>query len=144
MHPLPTSLRRLFSRPYACSLTFHLGLALALGLGTVIGFPRTAEAAAADSDGRLVYFGTYTGKTSKGIYVSRLNPATGRLSVATVAAETTSPSFLAVDPKSRFLYAVNEISTFNGQAAGGVVGYSIERATGQDILQAICVAGSHA
>src|SRR5262245_20194730 len=68
----------------------------------------------------LVYFGTYTGKKSKGIYVSRLDETTGRLSPATLAAETTSPSFVAVHPNGRFLYAVNEISRFDGKPAGSV------------------------
>jgi 6-phosphogluconolactonase len=78
----------------------------------------------------LVYFGTYTGKKSKGIYVSRLDPATGRLTPATVAAETASPSFLAVHPSGRFLYAVNEVSRYDGKPAGSVIGYTIDRATG--------------
>ena len=56
----------------------------------------------------LVYFGTYTGAKSKGIYVSRFNPATGRLSAPELAAETRNPSFLAVHPGGHFLYAVGE------------------------------------
>src|SRR5678809_632846 len=52
----------------------------------------------------LVYIGTYTGEKSKGIYVSRLNPATGQLTPPELAAEVTSPSFLAVHPSRNFLY----------------------------------------
>src|SRR5258708_3308793 len=51
-----------------------------------------AADAAATGTGTLVYFGTYTGKQSKGIYVSRLDMATGRLTAAELAAETASPS----------------------------------------------------
>ena len=55
-----------------------------------------------------VYFGTYTGKESKGIYQCQLNLKDGSLSAPTLAGETNSPSFLAFDPSKKFLYAVNE------------------------------------
>src|SRR4051794_17957938 len=55
-----------------------------------------------------VYFGTYTGKESKGIYQCELNLKDGSLSAATLAGETSSPSFLALHPNKKFLYAVNE------------------------------------
>lgn len=55
-----------------------------------------------------VYFGTYTGKASKGIYQCELNLKDGSLSTATLAGETSSPSFLALHPNRKFLYAVNE------------------------------------
>ena len=78
----------------------------------------------------LVYFGTYTGGASKGIYVSRLNPATGALSAPQLAAETPSPSFLAVRAKGDFLYAVNEVNTFQGTPAGSVSAFAINRESG--------------
>jgi 6-phosphogluconolactonase len=79
----------------------------------------------------LVYIGTYTnpGK-SKGIYVSRLDPQTGALSPAELAAESASPSFLAIHPTEKFLYAVNETNTFGGRPTGGVSGFAIDRTTG--------------
>ena len=46
----------------------------------------------------LVYIGTYTNTTSKGIYVSRLDLASGTLSAPVLAAESENPSFLAVHP----------------------------------------------
>ena len=55
-----------------------------------------------------VYLGTYTGKESKGIYQCELNLKDGSLSAATLAGETSSPSFLAFHPNKKFLYAVNE------------------------------------
>ena len=65
-----------------------------------------AEAAAAEY---LVYVGTYTGVGSEGIYTFRFDPATGETSAVSLAAATDNPSFLAVDPNGRFLYAVNEL-----------------------------------
>ena len=77
------------------------------------------EAMASDSS-LLLYIGTYTGAKSKGIYVSRLDAVSGKLSSPELAAETKSPSFLAVHPNRRFLYAAGEMSTFAGQKAGAV------------------------
>jgi len=62
-----------------------------------------------NSIGALVYFGTYTGAKSQGIYVSRFDPATGRLSAPELAVKTQNPTFLAVHPGEHFLYAVNEV-----------------------------------
>ena len=79
----------------------------------------------------LVYFGTYTtGTKSKGVYVSQLDPATGTLTAPQLAAEITSPSFLAVHPTGSFLYAVNEVNTFGGQPGGSVSAFAIDRRTG--------------
>ena len=87
--------------------------------------------AAPKSDGTLVYFGTYTGKKSKGIYVSRFDAASGKLTAPELAAEIASPSFLAAHPKANFLYAVNEVSDFEGKKAGAVSAFAIDAATGR-------------
>src|SRR5262249_47924300 len=62
-----------------------------------------------------VYVGTYTGRTSKGIYRLELDLSSGKLSEPQLAAEVVSPSFLAITPNRRFLYAVSEISVFGGK-----------------------------
>jgi 6-phosphogluconolactonase len=70
------------------------------------------------------YFGTYTRPDkSKGIYAYQFNEATGKLTSIGLAAESPSPSFLAVHPNGRFLYAVNE------QGDGGVSAFAIDAAT---------------
>ena len=57
-----------------------------------------------------VFVGTYTKpQKSKGIYAWRFQPATGKLTSLGLAVETTSPSYLAVHPSLRFIYAVNEV-----------------------------------
>jgi len=79
----------------------------------------------------IAYVGTYTAKTSsKGIYAYRFDPEKGQLTSIGVAAETADPSFLAVHPNGKYLYAVNEISTFNGGAGGAVSAFSIAAKTG--------------
>jgi 6-phosphogluconolactonase len=74
----------------------------------------------------LVYFGTYTQGPSKGIYVSRFDPKTGVLGEPMLAAESVNPSFLAVHPSGRFLYAVNEIDNFGGEKAGAASAFAVD------------------
>ena len=81
----------------------------------------------------FVYVGTYTqeGSESKGIYAYRFDSATGRVVPVGLAAETINPSFLAVHPNHRFLYAVNEVSNYQGEKSGAVSAFAINRATGK-------------
>jgi 6-phosphogluconolactonase len=59
----------------------------------------------------LVLVGTYTGKTgSKGIYAFDFDAASGKLSNKGLAAETESPSWVAIHPSGKFAYAANEAS----------------------------------
>ena len=77
-----------------------------------------------------VYFGTYTGKTekdSKGIYRSKFDAATGKLTPPELAAEMGSPSFVTVHPTNKFLYAVGE---GGGKDGGPVVAFAIDAKTG--------------
>jgi 6-phosphogluconolactonase len=48
-----------------------------------------------------------------------------------VAGETKNPSFLALHPDRRFLYAVGEIGDFAGKRTGAVSAFRIEPATGR-------------
>jgi 6-phosphogluconolactonase len=74
----------------------------------------------------LAYVGTYTTKTaSKGIYAFRYDASSGKLAPLGVAAETQDPSWVAVHPNGKFLYAVNEagknsmVSAFGIDSASG-------------------------
>lgn len=103
------------------------------GLGMVFAFTslEAAESTTGGSaKGYFVYFGTYTRAKSKGIYRARLDVATGRLSAAELAAECKDPSFLAVHPTGRFLYAIDEGSDPEKTPGRGVAGYAIEAGTG--------------
>src|SRR5271170_5263472 len=94
----------------------------------------SVEAAPASHKNYFVYVGTYTaeaGSTSKGIYAYRFDSDSGELTSIGVAAETTNPSFLAVHPNHRFLYAVNETGNYEDQKSGAVSAFSIDRATGK-------------
>ena len=61
-----------------------------------------------------MYVGTYTGPHSQGIYSYRFDAATGQATPLGLVAETANPSFLAIDPTQRFLYAANEVSDYQG------------------------------
>jgi 6-phosphogluconolactonase len=88
-----------------------------------------ADQAAADQF--RVYFGTYTGPRSRGIYQARFDAETGRLEAVELAGEAVNPSFLAVHPNRKFLYAVGEIGNFEGQKTGGVSAFAIDTASGK-------------
>ena len=79
----------------------------------------------------LIYFGTYTGPKSQGVYVSHFDGESGALSPPVLAAATTNPSFLALHPAGDFLYAVNEVGTYGGKASGSVTAFAIDRTTGK-------------
>src|SRR5690348_7698824 len=81
----------------------------------------------------LVYVGTYTeeGSKSKGIYAYRFDAATSELTAIGLVAETVNPSFLAVHPSHRFLYAVNEVTKYKGQSSGAVSAFAIDRVSGK-------------
>jgi 6-phosphogluconolactonase len=87
-------------------------------------------APAARSGPVTVYVGTYTDGTSRGIYRLTFDAATGTMSEPVLAVETKNPSFLALHPNGRFLYAVGEISSFEGQKTGAVSAFAIDPKTG--------------
>lgn len=105
---------------------FLLGLAAA-GTVAAIGVPLVAQPTAAE---QLVFIGTYSSPASRGIYVSRLNTVTGRLSTPALAAEARNPSFLAATPDGRFLYAVNEVNEVDGTPGGAVTAYAVDKTAG--------------
>jgi len=74
-----------------------------------------------------IYIGGFTGPASKGIYQSTLDPATGELSPAALAAEVDSPSYIGLHPTLKILYAVSE--TY-GPSGGTITSFSIDSATG--------------
>jgi 6-phosphogluconolactonase len=93
--------------------------------------PSTRLEGAAKPREYLVYFGTYTGKGSQGIYACRFRPSTGKLTAVELAAETPNPSFLVVDPAQRYLFAANEIGDYKNAKSGSVSSFAIDRRTGK-------------
>jgi len=101
---------------------------LLLALGALAA---SAVAAPAAKPGPVtVYVGTYTDGTSRGIYRLTFDGAAGTLTEPVLAVETKNPSFLALHPNGRFLYAVGEISSFEGAKTGAVSAFAIDPKTG--------------
>lgn len=79
----------------------------------------------------LVFVGTYTGAQAKGIYVFRLQSAGTEvfqnvtLAPLGLAAETPNPSFFELDAQRRLLFAVNEVTEFEGKPTGTLSAFSI-------------------
>jgi 6-phosphogluconolactonase len=78
----------------------------------------------------MLYVGTYTTGKSEGIYLYRMNASTGELRHTGTVAGVVNPSFLAIAPQRRHLFAVNEVTEFNGKRSGAVTAFSIDQATG--------------
>lgn len=82
----------------------------------------------------LVFFGTYTQQTSRGIYAAQFDPSTGSLADPFLASDAArNPTFLCLAPNGRFLYSTGEFvaDAARNQTAGGVFAYRLDAAAGQ-------------
>lgn len=80
---------------------------------------------------QIMYVGTYTGGDTKGIYAYRFDHRTGKLAPLGLMAETPDPTFLALDPAGKHLYAINEVNEFQGKHTGSITAYAVDRSTGK-------------
>ncbi len=112
--------------------------ASALGVvGLTAGTGLSASVVAAAGEAQFAYVGTYTKgppggggtATPVGISVFRVAAGSGAL-IPVQTVPSANPSFLALDPTQRFLYAINEIDDYDGQKAGSAEAYAIDQATG--------------
>ena len=106
--------------------------ASALGLvGLACGSKRLASREESQLDGELLYVGTYTHDgRSDGISLIRFDRRSGQLQPVGSVAAGANPSFLAIHPNGRVLYAVNELEQYNGRATGAVSAFAIAGDTG--------------
>jgi 6-phosphogluconolactonase len=74
---------------------------------------------------KYLLIGTYTSGKSEGIYVYKFNTKTGEFKFVSTA-KADNPSFLAVAPTEKFVYAVNE----NGDDKGSIAAYSFDKKSG--------------
>ena len=74
--------------------------------------------AAAAQNEHYLLIGTYTSGKSEGIYVYKFNSVTGDNNFVSVA-KTSNPSFLAVSPNKKTVYAVNENADSTMHMVGG-------------------------
>lgn len=90
----------------------------------------------AHTDTAAVYIGTYTQRlphvngTAEGVYVYRLDRATGALERLSTAGGVVNPSFVTLDAARRRLYAVQELGEFEGQPGGAASAFAVDEASG--------------
>ena len=95
------------------SLVIISGMATALPIVSFVSTSRAAEIP--------VYIGTYTkAGGAQGIYFSRYDTETGKVSTPDLAVATKSPSFLVVHPNGKSVYAVNE------EGGGSVSAFAVD------------------
>ncbi len=102
----------------------------ALGTAAVARGARHPLSAGRRSADVRFYVGTFTRDGGEGIYHGRLDPRTGALAIDGVTRDVVDPSFLAVAPGGRSLYAVNHVNRLAGEPGGGVSAFALDRRTG--------------
>ena len=105
-------------------------LAFAAALLTVTPVHSTAKRHGESAASELVYVGTGTSGTSRGIYAYRFNPATGDATFLGLEAATPNPTFLVVDREGQTLYAVNEEGKDAGAEGNTVSAFRIDSHSG--------------
>lgn len=89
----------------------------------------------------MVYVGTYTSPIKfgtgqilegkgKGIYLFEFDLDKGELNHIQTLENVINPSYLVLDHKSSFLYAVNELKEYQGKACGSVSAFSVSPSNG--------------
>ncbi len=93
--------------------------------GVAAGDAATSPAAAGQGAPGFAYVGTYT-PNGGGIYLFRVDRATGEMSQVQVVDDIKNPSWLALNAAKTRLYAVSEIDNFEGTRNGAIVSYDID------------------
>lgn len=78
----------------------------------------------------LAYVGT-SKPHGEGIYLMRLDVASGKLTRLKVFPFDRNPTWLALNPRQPRLYSANEVSNFDGTTTGSVTAWSVNRANGE-------------
>ncbi|NQW16668.1 MAG: lactonase family protein [Chloroflexi bacterium] len=74
-----------------------------------------------------VFVGTYTRTGGDGVYVLDMDDETGELSHSSSVSGATNPSFVAIHPSGKYLYAVAEVGNQGGEPGGAAYAYSIDQ-----------------
>ena len=117
----------------------------AAAITAAVVFPMKGKQADSDTGADyLVYVGTYTGPKSQGIYALKFNAGKGSVDTLGLAGEIQNPSFLALHPNHKYLYAISELGN-NGKNIASVSAFSIDAATGKlTLLNKVATGGGGA
>ena len=99
---------------------FRITTLIALGLATTL-----SQASAAPTRA-LVCFGSYSTPDKDSVHLFQLNLQDGSLKKLNAVDGLTNPSFLKIHPNGKYLYTVNEVSTFDGKKSGGVTAFALD------------------
>ncbi|MEP6746284.1 MAG: lactonase family protein [Bacteroidota bacterium] len=89
----------------------------------LVGFTGNAQNAAT-----YLFVGTYTDQIpAKGIYVYKMNPASGTLTEVGTGEDVTNPSFLTIAPNGQYLYACTDTRMV---VPGSISSFEIDSSTG--------------
>lgn len=78
----------------------------------------------------LMFVGMYTSNEAKGVHVFGVDKDLTSFKLLSVG-EAKNPSYVAVHPNKRFLYAVNEVGEYMGEKGGGLSSFSLDPNTGE-------------
>jgi 6-phosphogluconolactonase len=120
--------------PYCCRLLIALGLA-------IWAWPLRAESPAGPA-ACWAYVGTFTGAKSQGIYLLKVDAATGAMASQAVAATASNPSFLTINPQTRILYAICDDGQRRPERTGQVAAYAMGQTGGLTELARASSGGS--
>jgi len=99
----------------------------ALLASLILGLSLVPGAAAPAAEKMSVYVGSYADAKVNGIHHFTLDLETGALTAAGGASGVANPSFVAISPDKKFLYAIGETG---GKKGGAVVSFSIDEKSG--------------
>lgn len=98
----------------------------AIVVGLVVG-QWASDAPAKD----LVLIGTYSSGDKEGIYTAELERSTGELKLLATSGHVKNPSFVAIHPSRRFVYAVSEVGDYRDTGGGAVTSFGLDPSTGK-------------
>ena len=91
-----------------------------------IAFAATLDQMGAAPTRALVCFGSYSTPDKESVHLFQLNLQDGSLKKLNAVDGLTNPSFLKIHPNGKYLYTVNEVSTFDGKKSGGVTAFALD------------------
>ena len=91
-----------------------------------IAFATTLDQTSAAPTKALVCFGSYSTPDKESVHLFQLNLQDGSLKKLNAVDGLSNPSFLKIHPNGKYLYTVNEVSTFDGKKSGGVTAFALD------------------
>jgi len=93
---------------------------------TALGLTLLLSQAAAAPTRALVCLGSYSTPDRESVHLFQLNLKDGSLKKMSAVDGLKNPSFIKIHPSGRYLYTVNEVSTFDGKRSGGVTAFALD------------------